>query len=243
MSFLRAALCLLVLSAITFAQAQTQTPSPVAAPSSDEKPLTALPYTPSLDVNSMDKAADPCVDFYQYSCGGWMKHNPIPGDQAAWSVYAKLHEDNQRFLWGVLQELSTRTSGRAPTEQKIGDYFGACMNEPAIEKLGAKPLQPALAQIAALKSKSDLATLLATEHLRGDNGAFFNFGSDQDFADSSQVIAFASAGGLGLPDRDYYTKTDAKSEEIRQKYVAHVARMFQLLGDPADKAEAKLPPS
>ena len=235
MSFLRAALCLLVLSAI--AQAQTPTPAPVAAPSSDEKPLTALPYTPSLDVSSMDKTAEPCVDFYQYSCGGWMKHNPIPGDQAAWSVYAKLHEDNQRFLWGVLQELSTRTSGRTPTEQKIGDYFGACMNEPAIERLGAKPLQSALAEIAALKSKSDLATLLATEHLRGDNGAFFNFGSDQDFADSSQVIAFASAGGLGLPDRDYYTKTDAKSEEIRQKYVAHVARMFQLLGDPAEKAK------
>jgi putative endopeptidase len=236
MSFLRAALCLLVLSAVTLAQAQTQTPSPAAAPSSDEKPLTALPYTPSLDVPSMDKTADPCVDFYQYSCGGWMKHNPIPGDQAAWSVYAKLHEDNQRFLWGVLQELSTRTSGRTPTEQKIGDYFGACMNEPAIERLGAKPLQPALAEIAALKSKSDLATLLASEHLRGED-SFFTFGSDQDFADSSQVIAFASAGGLGLPDRDYYTKTDAKSEEIRQKYVAHVARMFQLLGDPADKAK------
>ena len=110
------------------------------------------------------------------------------------------------------------------------------MNEPAIERLGAKPLQPALAEIAALKSKSDLATLLATEHLRGES-AFFNFGSDQAFADSSQVIAFASAGGLGLPDRDYYTKTDAKSEEIRQKYVAHVARMLQLLGDPADKAK------
>ena len=111
------------------------------------------------------------------------------------------------------------------------------MNEPAIEKLGAKPLQPALDEIAALKSKQDLAALVAAEHLRGDQGSFFNFGSDQDFADSSQVIAFAGAGGLGLPDRDYYTKTDAKSEEIRQKYLAHVAKMFQLLGDPADKAK------
>ncbi|HET9789979.1 MAG TPA: M13 family metallopeptidase [Candidatus Angelobacter sp.] len=237
MSFFRTALSCLLLSLAAFAQNQANPASPVASPSSDEKPLTALPYTPSLDVPSMDKTADPCVDFYQYSCGGWMKHNPIPGDQAAWSVYAKLHEDNQRFLWGVLQELSARTSGRTPTEQKIGDYFGACMNEPAIEKLGAKPLQPALAEIASVKSKGDLATLLAAEHLRGDNGAFFNFGSDQDFADSSQVIAFASAGGLGLPDRDYYTKTDAKSEEIRQKYVAHVARMFQLLGDPAEKSK------
>ncbi len=159
MSFLRAALCLLAAIRCHLRPGPNPTPSPVAAPSSDEKPLTALPYTPSLDVPSMDKTVDPCVDFYQYSCGGWRKNNPIPGDQAAWSVYAKLHEDNQRFLWGVLQELSTQTSGRTPTEQKIGDYFGACMNEPAIEKLGAKPLQPALAEIAALKSKKDLATL------------------------------------------------------------------------------------
>ncbi len=234
MSFLRTTLCLLVLSIAVCAQ----TPTGATPPSTKaEKPLTALPYTPSLDVPSMDKTVDPCVDFYQYSCGGWRKNNPIPGDQAAWSVYGKLHEDNQRFLWGVLQDLSTKTSGRTPTEQKIGDYFGACMNEPAIEKLGAKPLMPALAEIAALKSKQDLAALVAGEHLRGDQGAFFNFGSDQDFADSSQVIAFAAAGGLGLPDRDYYTKTDAKSEEIRQKYLAHVAKMFQLLGDPADKAK------
>ncbi len=234
MSFLRTALCLLLLSIAVFAQ----TPTGATPPSTKaEKPLTALPYTPSLDVPSMDKTVDPCVDFYQYSCGGWRKNNPIPGDQAAWSVYGKLHEDNQRFLWGVLQELSTKTSGRTPTEQKIGDYFGACMNEPAIEKLGAKPLQPALDEIAALKSKQELAALVAAEHLRGDQGSLFNFGSDQDFADSSQVIAFAGAGGLGLPDRDYYTKTDAKSEEIRQKYLAHMAKMFQLLGDPADKAK------
>src|SRR3954447_6636146 len=133
-------------------------------------PAPTLPYTPSLDVPSMDKTVDPCVDFYQYSCGGWRKNNPIPGDQASWSVYAKLHEDNQRFLWGVLQELSTRTGSRTPTEQKIGDYFGACMNEPAIEKLGAKPLQPALDEIAALKSKKDLAALVASEHLRGNEG-------------------------------------------------------------------------
>src|SRR3954454_8730641 len=124
MSFLRAALCMLLLSNIAFTQSQSQ-PSPTknAPPSTTEKPLTALPYTPSLDVPSMDKTVDPCVDLYQYSCGGWRKNNPIPGDQASWSFYARLHEDNQLFLWGVLQELSTRTGSRTPTEQKIGDYF------------------------------------------------------------------------------------------------------------------------
>src|SRR5215475_4196252 len=155
----------------------------------DDKPVTALPYTPSLDVPSMDKSVDPCVDFYQYTCGGWMKNNPIPGDQASWSVYGKLTVDNQRFLWGILDDLARKTSGRTATQQKIGDYFGACMDEAAVEKLGAAPLKPALAEIAAMKTKKDLATLLAHEHLSTmTEGMLFNFGSDQDFEDSSQII-------------------------------------------------------
>jgi len=198
----------------------------------DDKPVTALPYTPSLDVPSMDKSADPCVDFYQYTCGGWMKNNSIPPDQAAWSVYGKLTVDNQRFLWGILDELAKKTAGRTPTQQKIGDYFGACMDEAAVEKLGAAPLKPALDEIAALKNKKDLAALLGHEHLTNETeGLLFGFGSDQDFSDSNQVIAFAVAGGLGLPDRDYYTKPEPKSEEIRQKYLAHVQKMLELLGD------------
>ena len=224
---------------MVFAQNQSTQPAQAEKPGLanptvvvDEKPLTALPYTPSLDIPSMDKSADPCVNFYQYTCGGWMKNNPIPPDQAAWSVYGKLTQDNQRFLWGILDDLAKKNGGRTATQQKIGDYFGACMDEAAVEKLGSTPLKAELAAINGLKSKNDLPALLGRVHLStAGSGLLFGFGSDQDFANANDVIAFATAGGLGLPDRDYYTKTDEKSEKIRQQYVAHVQRMLELIGD------------
>ena len=203
-----------------------------------QAPLTALPYTPSLDTSFMDKSADPCVNFYQYSCGNWNKLNPIPPDQPAWNVYAKIEDDNQRFLWGILQQSAQQGEPRNGNEAKIGDYFQSCMNEPAIEQAGSKPIQPDLKEIASLKSVENLALYVGAQHHKGiDRGTLFGFGSDQDFDNSSQVIAFASAGGLGLPDRDYYTKADAKSQEIRQRYVEHVGRMFVLLGESAPDAQ------
>jgi endothelin-converting enzyme/putative endopeptidase len=185
----------------------------------------------------MDPSADPCADFYQYTCGGWVKANPIPADQASWDVYRKLAQDNQRYLWGILQGLAEKTAGRSAVQQKIGDYFAACMDEAAIDARGIAPLVPYLDRIAAMKAKRDLPAILARLHLEtGDGGLFFGFGSNQDYADSSKVIAFASAGGLGLPDRDYYVKDDEKSKEIRAQYLAHVSRMFELLGDSPDAA-------
>ncbi len=203
-----------------------------------ETPLFALPYSPSLDLSSMDRAVDPCNDFYRYTCGGWIKKNPIPSDQARWDVYAKLTEDNERFLWGILEEASKPAANRGKVESEIGDYFHACMDEPAVEKAGAAPLKTELDQIDALKSIRELPALLGKIHLgiAGEH-MLFVFGSNQDYADSSQVIAFASAGGLGLPDRDYYFKTDAKSVETRKKYVEHMQRMFELLGEQPQLAK------
>jgi putative endopeptidase len=180
----------------------------------------------------MDRSVNPCTDFYRYSCGGWIQKNPIPADQPRWDVYAKLEEDNQRFLWGILLEASKPGAGRSLVTAEIGDYFHACMDEPAVEKAAGTPLKPGLDEIAAIKSLRDLPAFVAHRHVgMGGGHTMFGFGSNQDFSDSTKVIAYASAGGLGLPDRDYYTKTDAKSRETRQKYLVHVARMFALLGD------------
>ncbi|HET9698897.1 MAG TPA: M13 family metallopeptidase [Terriglobales bacterium] len=225
---------ILAVSLFSFAQTPPTTTPPA------EKPLTSFPYTPGLDTTSMDKSADPCVDFYQYSCGGWMKNNPIPSDQARWSVYGKLYQDNQQFLWGILDQLAKQKTGRDQNQQKIGDLFGSCMDEAAVNKLGAKPLQPYLNRIAAMKSTKDLPELLGNLHMTLQTGGLlFNFGSNQDFENSQNVIAFATGGGLSLPDRDYYLKTDPKSVELRDKYVAHVQKMFELLGDKPEVAKAE----
>jgi putative endopeptidase len=204
-----------------------------------ETPLTELPYTPVLDTQFVDKTVDPCVDFYKYSCGNWNKLNPIPGDQARWDVYSKLTNENQRFLWGILRQAGQAAASRTPNEQKIGDYFQACMDEGAIESAGITPLEPVLSRIANLKSPDDIASYVADEHRQGvDRGVLFGFSSGQDYDNSSRMMAFAWAGGLGLPDRDYYTKTDARSQEIRGKYVEHIAHMLELLGESGPDARA-----
>jgi putative endopeptidase len=221
----------------------TSAPKPVSQKT--EKPLNALPYTPSLDVNAMDNTADPCVDFYQYVCGGWKKNNPIPPDEASWSVYGKLANENAQFLWGILEDDAKPTPNRSVVQKEIGDYFAACMNTSAIDKAGIMPIKPTLDEIAALKSIGDVPAFLAKLHMKSSGyhggSTMFYFTSDQDFGDATNVIAYALAGGLGLPDRDYYLKTDTKSVELRQKYAAHVEKMFTLLGDKPQTAakEAK----
>ncbi|HEX6851036.1 MAG TPA: M13 family metallopeptidase [Candidatus Polarisedimenticolaceae bacterium] len=205
----------------------------------EKRPLTELPYTPSLETAFMDKAADPCEDFYQYACGNWIKINPIPPDQSSWSVYGKLYDDNQQYLWGLLEQAASPDPSRPAHVKQVGDYFAACLDEKGIESKGLAPVRADLDAIAALASKEGIAAVAGKIDPRlAGSGLLFGFGSTQDAKDPERVIAQAAAGGLGLPDRDYYTDQDDKSKEIRRRYLDHVARMLELAGD-SDEAAAR----
>ncbi|MGA2852163.1 MAG: M13 family metallopeptidase [Terracidiphilus sp.] len=218
-----------------------QQPAQPAAQMPVAQPLTAMPYSPSLDVESMDRSVDPCVDFYKFSCGGWETHNPIPADQPGWSVYAKLANENQQFLWGILAEdaqVATGSTNRTPVQQKVGDYFAACMNTDAIDALGDKPVRAELARIDGLKTRTELVSALTGLHHEWAGSFFFGSGTGQDAVDSSTVIVELAAGGLGLPDRDYYTKTDDKSVKIRAQYAEYIEKLLGLEGETAEQAKA-----
>ena len=200
------------------------------------------PQSPSelrvFDPSLIDKSIDPCENFYLYSCNGWFKRNPLPPDQTSYGRFTELHEFNRLHLKQILEgAASAQPDSRSPNEQKIGDEFASCIDTTTINKLGLKPLQPEFDRIAELKSIGDLPAELAHLHQIGVN-AFFGMGSGQDFADASKVITFYSAGGLGLPERDYYTRPDSKSVEQRKQYVDHVHKIFVLAGEP-DAQSAK----
>ena len=230
----------LVVLALLSAGCVAQSSQPSATPSTSKSVAAALsepelPYTPSLDVTAMDRSVDPCVDFYSYSCGGWQKKNPIPPDQTSWSVYGKLYQDNLQYLRGILEQAAT-AKDRDPVTQKIGDFYGSCMNEPLVEQLGAKPMQPDLAAIQSLKDVKQLAPVLAKLQMQGV-AALFDAGPMQDPDNSDNMIVGIGQGGLGLPDRDYYLKDDAKSKETRDRYLQHVQKIFELMGDSPDMAK------
>jgi endothelin-converting enzyme/putative endopeptidase len=208
------------------------------APSSFAQQSSAptLPYSPSLDLTSMDKSIDPCVDLYTYSCGGWQKKNPIPPDQTSWSVYGKLYQDNLTFLRGMLEQAAQPNAQRNAVTQKIGDFYAACMDESAVERRGLAAIQPELDSIAHIKSAKDLTPVVARLQFTYSGYGYsssmlFRAGSNQDPDDSEHVIADVDQGGLGMPDRDYYIKDDAKSKETREHYLQHVQKVFELLGD------------
>jgi putative endopeptidase len=205
---------------------------PMAAQTRDEP---ALPYAPSLNLNSIDTSFDPCVNFYQYSCGRWQQKNLIPPDQTSWSVNGKLYEDNLNFLRTILEQAGASNDKSDSVTQTIGAFYAACMDEAAIEKRGLQAIQPQLDAVFRLKSARDLAPLLA--HLQLFTGGFtsilFSAGAAQDLDNSEQEIAQVDQAAWDFPIATTTAKDDAKSKEIRERYVLHVQRIFQLLGDNA----------
>jgi endothelin-converting enzyme/putative endopeptidase len=196
-----------------------------------------------IDPASIDKSVDPCVDFYAYSCGGWIKSNPIPADQAAWSVYSKLQEQNRANIRKILEAAAVPDTKRNVIDQKIGDYYASCMDERAVEAAGLEPLRANLKRIDDIATMEDMADYLARLHPQDlsiyfGQSALFSLDAEQDAKNSTETIAAVDQGGLGLPERDYYLKADTRSEQTRKDYAAHLQKMFELLGNTPEVAAA-----
>ncbi len=220
----------------------------LAAVAQQQSKEEEAPKLEHFDPNMADKSLDPCQDFYQFVCKKWNAENPIPPDQVAWGTGSGLRYWNENILRQAMEKASTQTSGQSDFDQKIGDYWGACMNESGIETAATRDLKPDLQKIDAMKSKSELAGQVAHIHMlvpgawdaedNQTNAALLGFGPQQDFDNASIVVAAVDQGGLGLPNRDFYLKDDAKSKEILQKYEAHIGKMLGLIGESPDQAAA-----
>jgi putative endopeptidase len=233
-------LLLLLVSCFTFAQDKTPDPN---------SPNWPLPKLDHFDLGLVDKSLNPCDNLYKFVCSKWLAANPIPADQPAWgtSFSSNLQLYNETILRNALQEAAI-AKDRDQLHEQIGDYWNACMDETAIEKNGAKPIQPDLDFISSIKSKDELPEAVARLHhnnsgaWQGDdnetNVALFGFGPAIDFKQSSLVVAGFDQGGMGMPGRDYYLSTDAKMAETRQKYEDHIRKLFTLAGEKPEQAAA-----
>jgi len=208
--------------------------APATSPSGSDAPVKLMS---GFDKDLIDTAADPCENFVQYACGNFTKLYPIPADKPGYDTLYMIYDYTQTALHELLDQVADKSAQHTPNEQKIGDFYATCMDEKAVYAEGLKPLQPELDRIAALSDKKQLTDLLAHDQMI-NVGAFFSYSEQQDFADARKQIAVVDQGGLGLPERDYYFRTSDAAEKTRKDYVAHIATMLGLLGEPADKASA-----
>jgi putative endopeptidase len=189
------------------------------------------------DLQAIDKSADPCESLYRYACGNYVRKHPIPADESSWGRFNELQDRNLSTLRAILEE-SAKNQNASPIDQKIGAFYESCMNEGAIEERGTAPLQPELERIRNLSSPSDLVSEVARLHQQ-QVSAFFGFSSAPDPKNAQMNIANIDQGGLGLPERDFYFRTDARSQDTRQKYVQHIAKIFELIGIAPAESQKK----
>ena len=187
------------------------------------------PAAGSFNISLLDHKAAPCENFYQFACGGWLAKNPIPPDQSDWGRFNELAERNRVLLRGILEKAADESANSSEEDRKLGDYYASCMDEKAVNTLGAAPLKPDLADINGMKDNRDVSAEIARLYSNGVS-SLFHFGSTQDAKDATSVIAELDQGGLGLPDRDYYLRDDVGSAEMRAKYLSHIRKMFALAG-------------
>ncbi len=192
---------------------------------------------PAFDVTRMDKSVEACDDFFQYANGTWVKNTQIPAAFPRWGTFNILADNNTNALKTILDATAKEKAAAGSNEQLIGDYYASCMDEAAIEKAGATPLDPYFKKISQINDVKGLERQIAMLHNVGIQ-ALFGFGAGADAKNSSINIANVSQGGLTLPDRDYYTKDDPKSQETRAKFVEYMTNMFKLVGDDAATAAA-----
>ena len=229
-AFLSDRIVLAVLAVLLCGTMAAQSSAPPAESSQQTLPS-------GLDRRFIDTSADPCVNFFQYACGNFAKYYPIPNDRSGFGTGTLLFEHNEVVLHSMLDSAAAAGANRTPNQQKIGDYYGACMDTAAIDKKGLQPFQAELDRISALKDKSELTSLLAHYQLTNVN-AFLGLGEQQDFKDATKQIALADQGGLGLPERDYYFRTGEAAEKTRKQYVQHIANVLKLLGESESDAAA-----
>ena len=191
---------------------------------------------PGFSIDNIDKTIDPCVDFYQYACGNWIKNSEIPADQAQWGSFTELHERNLEIERDILEKAAAGGAKRNAIDQKIGDLYGSCMDEKSVDSKGIEPVKPELDRVAAVKDKEALIGEIAHIHLIGPS-PLFNFYSNSDMHNADQVIAYIDQGGLTLPDRDYYVKEDnPKMKEMRQHLLDYATQVFTLAGQTPQQA-------
>lgn len=195
---------------------------------------------PALDPADIDRGARACDDFNRYANGGWFARNPIPPAFASWGAFTQLTDRNYLVLRGILESAATQAgTTKDPATRKLGNLYASCMDSSAVETLGATPLQSWMQKIDAISSSAELARTIASFSMAGVGVSPFGFAAGQDLKNTTRVILNAGQGGLSLPDRDYYIKNDSPSVRIRNAYVAHVVKMFELLGDTPEQARAE----